>query len=128
MGSPQTLIAADLNRDGNLDIVSAGDDATTYLGDAGNDNLSVLLGQGDGTFAESVNYAIAEVPGELIATDLEGDGQLDLVVTSLDNAVISVLKGNGDGTFVNSIEQGEDLALSPTPTSVVAGDSTKTAT
>jgi hypothetical protein len=69
-------------------------------------SLSVLLGNGDGTFQPSVYYDTS-FPTWVIAQDMNGDGEVDLVASNpgLLGGVpailpgVSVLKGNGDGTF-----------------------------
>jgi hypothetical protein len=86
----------DFNGDGKLDIVTA-----NYY------DVSVLLGNGDGTFQPARNFD--NVPGEYPASvavgDFNGDGKLDLGVGSSDgasyggNGFANVLLGNGDGTF-----------------------------
>jgi hypothetical protein len=78
------VVAGDFNRDGKLDIAVIGD------------YLSVLMGNGDGTFQAPVNYTAV---GQTIAvSDFNGDGNLDLVIGNENNSV-SVFLGNGDGTF-----------------------------
>jgi hypothetical protein len=62
-------------------------------------NISVLLGTGNGAFAPSQDYTVGQVPFAIAGADFNGDGKLDLlVVANLDNAV-GVMLGNGDGTF-----------------------------
>lgn len=81
--------AADLNRDGKLDLVVAG------VG------LQVLLGNGDGTFGSPANvYAKA---GPVTITDVDRDGRLDLVVSG-NFETLAVLRGQGDGTFRPAVE------------------------
>ena len=90
------LSAADLNGDGNNDLV--------VVNGAGAPNafVSVVLGNPDGTFQTPVNYPTSTVAGDMSAAavldDVNGDGKLDIVTVSADQQ-ISVLLGNGDGTF-----------------------------
>ena len=92
---------ADLNGDGNLDLVVA--DQNGWVG-----MVSVLLGNGDGTFQPAVTYNSGGNWASSVAiADVNGDGKLDIVVANywLDypagdtNGTVSVLLGNGDGTF-----------------------------
>jgi FG-GAP-like repeat/Cep192 domain 4/FG-GAP repeat len=90
---PEALFAADFNHDGKLDLAVA----DAY--EVGVGNVSILLGNGDGTFQPHVDYPTASYPQQVAASDLNGDGTPDLVVTCLFANRVSVLLGNGDGTF-----------------------------
>ena len=69
--------------------------ATTYF-----NTVSVLLGNGDGSFLPKADYAAGCGQASLAIGDLDGSGTPDLVVGSNDGCTkISVLLGNGDGTF-----------------------------
>ena len=61
--------------------------------------LSILIGNGDGTFAPARSYVVGNNPVFVLQRDLNGDGKRDLVVVNHDSDTISVLLGNGDGTF-----------------------------
>src|SRR5258706_10267242 len=74
------ILSADVNGDGNPDLLTGNTGA-----------VSLLLGNGDGTFATHADYPMSGVG--LAAGDLNGDGKLDVASTT------SVLMGNGDGTF-----------------------------
>src|SRR5215469_2453195 len=92
------IVSGDFNRDGNLDLATA--DNSSFVCD---DRVSVLLGNGDGTFQKNMDYTVAESCPEGIATgDLNHDGALDLVATS--GLSVSVLLGVGDGTFHRHVD------------------------
>lgn len=91
------VAAGDFNADGKLDLVVA-NQLNTSSGLAGN-SVSILLGNGDGTFQPHVDYAAGDEPYSVATGDLNGDGKLDLEVASLFDGTIGVLLGNGDGTF-----------------------------
>jgi hypothetical protein len=95
---------ADINRDGNLDIVAA-DDSNPH-------GLSVLEGRGDGTFNSPIVSTFTETPyGTLTgmyAADFNADGVVDLAIGvrgAVGNGTFLLL-GNGDGTFAASIFTG----------------------
>lgn len=88
--SPRAVAADDLNRDGKPDLVTA----NVETGE-----VSVMLGNGDGTFQAPVAYATGGAPSAVVIADLDGDGKRDLAVADSTRGVVDVLLGNGDGTF-----------------------------
>ena len=96
---PTSIVAGDFNGDGRLDLAVA---------NANSDDVSLLLGKANRTFAAESRLNIRLAPASLaagdfrstlVAGDFNTDGQLDLaVVSSLDPDVAMAL-GNGDGTF-----------------------------
>jgi hypothetical protein len=84
------VLAADFNKDGKLDLVVANFDDNT---------MSVLLGNGDGTFQSQVIYPTGAGPNDLAIGDFNHDGNLDVAATDNEDTTISILYGNGDGTF-----------------------------
>jgi hypothetical protein len=113
--NPKALRAADINGDGNIDLVTA----NWYDHD-----VSVLLGNGDGTFAAPLHFTVGVSPNaqpfDMAVGDFNGDGVPDLAVTNLDSPrdTLSVLLGNGDGTFQPAVS----YPVGFEPTSVQAGD------
>ncbi len=63
------------------------------------DNISVLLGNGDGTFGSPTTYTVGDRPSSLVVSDLNQDGTKDIVTANSFSQDISILYGNGDGTF-----------------------------
>ena len=82
------IAAADFNGDGKVDLAVT--DQHGY-------NISILLGNGDGTFRSPVSYPTTQRPTFVDIGDFNHDGKPDLIV--VDGGYVSVMLGNGDGTF-----------------------------
>lgn len=87
------------------------------------DKVSVLLGQGDGTFQPQVSYAAGRDPQSVALGDLNRDGHIDVVTANLDDGNydygdVSVLLGRGDGTFQTQVK----YQIGPSPSSLALGD------
>ena len=110
VGSYPYFVAAGLfNGDTNLDLVVA---------NGSGNSVSVLLGNGDGTFGPVVNYSVGSYPYSVAVGDVNGDGKMDLVVANYSGNSVSVLLGNGDGTFGPAVNYG----VGSNPYSVAVGD------
>ena len=85
--------------------------------------ISVLLGNGDGTFQPAVQYAAGATPIAIVAGDFTGSDRLGLATANTNSNNISILLSNGDGTFVDPSQ----LAITPYANPLVAdvnGDGT----
>ena len=84
-------MAGDFNGDGRTDLAVA---------NGGRQHVSVLLGNGDGTFQPQVHAERGGAgPIAVVAGDFTGNGRTDLAVANVGDNTVSVLLGNGDGTF-----------------------------
>src|SRR5207244_651636 len=88
----RTVAVGDLNHDGKLDVVTANSSSA---------EISVLLGNGNGTFQAAQTYSAGDSPQSVAISDLDGDGKADLAVVSIrnPNCQVDVFLGKGDGTF-----------------------------
>ncbi|MES1205249.1 MAG: VCBS repeat-containing protein [Pseudomonadota bacterium] len=111
---PDAVAVGDLNGDGKRDLAIANYGG----GDEDDGNVSVLMGNGDGSFAASVEYQASQHPLAIAVGDLNGDGKLDIAVSNEVNGVC-VLVNQGDGTFAPPVIY--DLQSS-TAAALVLGD------
>ena len=119
---PVALVTGDFTGDGRTDLAVANEGSFDSDGNLipGTGDVSVLLGNGDGTFQAQITYAAGSDPVALVAGDFTGDGRTDLAVANYDDNDVSILLGNGDGTFQNQIT----YAAGSFPRALVTGDFT----
>src|SRR5207237_49413 len=87
---------------------------------AGND-VSVLLGNGDGTFQPARPYPVGSAPHSLTLGDFNGDGRLDLATANSTGNSVAVLLGNGDGSFTTGTVSSFSVSVFQGSGSLAAG-------
>ncbi len=92
---PHAAALADLDGDGDLDIVTA-----DYYGD----NVSVLMNDGEGIFTKEEQYQTGDGPRSIFLADIDDDDDIDIVTGNYVDDTVSVLKNNGDGTFAPRVD------------------------
>ena len=113
---PTSLVTGDFNGDKKLDlaVVNTGDRFYEII----SDDISVLRGNGDGTFQDQVQFGVGAYPSSLVTGDFDGDGRPDLATADWAYSDISVLLGKGDGTFQTQVR----YRVGGYHTSLVTGD------
>src|SRR5205807_548270 len=106
---PFSVALGDFNGDGKPDLATANN---------GSANVSVLLGDGSGTFGASTGFPAGDHPDGIAAGDFNGDGKLDLATANAASGDVSVLLGNGSGGFGAPASFG----VGSFPTAVAVGD------
>ena len=106
---PRSVVAADVNGDGNLDLLTA---------NATSNTVSVRLNNGLGVFSGSQEVGVGTTPLSVATADIDGDGDLDLLAANSGANTVSVRLNNGSGTFGG----GSEVAVGNTPYSIVAAD------
>lgn len=117
---PGSVTTADFNSDGKADLAVA-NNMSYYSEPSG---VSVLLGNGDGTFQEAVDYAGESGPDHVITADFNGDGNEDLATANYGSDFtggggVLVMLGEGDGTFQDPSSVAE---VNNKPNSITAAD------
>jgi len=106
--TPSAIAIGDFNADGKVDLAVV---STT------SNNVSIYLGNGNGTFTLKTQPGVGVGPDAVVVGDFNNDGKLDLAVGNLADNSVSVLLGNGDGTFQSGI-----TASVVSPAALCAGD------
>jgi hypothetical protein len=118
---PYSIVVGDFNGDGKLDLAAANSCTTHACGHSG--SVSILFGNGDGTFQPAINHTTGLYPEALVVGDFNGDGKADLVVvsscsdSSCTQGEMAVWLGRGNGNFRET-----NYLTSTSPTYLAVGD------
>jgi hypothetical protein len=117
---PDAVAVGDFNNDGKLDIVVANEGDSNGFGSS----VSILLGNGDGTFQPPVSKTAGFRPVAIVVADFNGDGKLDVAIANVgvfstnDGTTVTVLQGDGTGGFAAPV----DFTVGKDPVSLAVGD------
>jgi FG-GAP-like repeat len=112
---PRWISVADVNHDGNPDILVANSESET---------VSVLLGNGAGQFHEAPGSPVpaGHLPNDIAIVDMNGDGNPDLVIADHQSPYLRVLLGDGKGGFTLAPGSPVDVHSDPHPHGVAVAD------
>jgi hypothetical protein len=131
------VTVGDLNGDGVPDLAVLSS-VTNSSGDSQPGTVTILLGNGNGTFTQAANspVTVGYAPQAAVVGDFSGDGKLDLAITNVcgsdaaDNipsctdsttaGTMTILMGNGNGTFTQATNS--PVSLGHDPQSIAVGD------
>ena len=103
---PSGIVLADVNGDGNLDLIVA---------EAESGGVVIYLGDGKGGFTEKQSLSdILMTPGPVVVADLNGDGIPDIGL--MEAGTLGIFLGKGDGTFDAPFY----IGAGPTPGGILA--------
>ncbi|MEO8627150.1 MAG: VCBS repeat-containing protein [Betaproteobacteria bacterium] len=105
----KVMVSADINGDGHIDVVHTNFSAR---------DVSILLGNGDGTFGAERRVPVGECASSVALADVNHDGVLDIVTTHYATAQVAIQYGQVDGTYV----AGPRIAVDDFPTAAVIAD------
>jgi hypothetical protein len=116
---PVAVTVADFNGDGNPDLAIA---------NQGTKNVTILEGNGDGTFKEFPNspLTVGNFPVAIASGTLNGSNGPALAIVNQQDNTLSVYLGNGDGTFVAASQS--PLQTDKTPSGVAIADLAQSST
>lgn len=98
---PSANEGADFNGDGEIDLV---------IGNTQGDMMSIVMGNGDGTFSDEVIYTAGQGVRGVTVIDLEGDGDMDVVTANRVANNLSIFVNDGNGIFGTAVNLGTPLS------------------
>jgi hypothetical protein len=112
---PFGLDVGDMDGDGDIDILCAnyGVDASTP-----ESSISIVWNNGNGTFSNHTDYEVGSMPIRVKASDIDLDGDLDIVVSNYHSNTVTILTNHDNKTFGDSV----DYQVGPLPMCVDLSD------
>jgi hypothetical protein len=107
--NPTTITPLDINQDGVTDLMTTNVSSNT---------LSILIGNGDGTFHDQIQLHVCQEPRALATGAFNADPYPDIVLACAGGDQIAVLFGRADGKF----EEGPQYPVHRTPVSIASDD------
>lgn len=107
--NPTTITTGDFNHDTFTDLITTNISSNT---------LSILLGNGDGSFREQTQIKVCQEPRTLAMADFNHDTHSDIVLACSGGDEIAFLMGRGNGKF----EEGQHYPVHRTPVAIATGD------
>lgn len=107
--NPTTITTGDFNHDTFTDLITTNISSNT---------LSILLGNGDGSFHDQTQIKVCQEPRTLVMADFNHDTHADLVLACSGGDEIAFLMGRGNGKF----EEGPHYPVHRTPVALATGD------
>ena len=103
---PSSIVAADFNHDGHLDIAVV---------NSATDNIGIFLGYGNGRFRTPLNYldTLGSNAQSIVVADFNQDNHVDVVVANHDTNDISILIGYGNGSFARPTRHSTGIDSGP---------------
>ncbi len=108
---PSAIVSGDFTSDGRTDLAVA---------DAGANTVTLLRGNGDGSFQVAQTIPVGQLPKALAAGDFTGDGRTDLAVADQDSNDVRILLSQNDGSF----QVAQTIPVGQLPRALAAGDFT----
>ncbi len=92
-------VVADFDNDGFMDVATGNSSSST---------TSIALGSGDGHFRSVQNLDTGARPHGIAALDVDGDGDLDLVIASENGRMLTLYRNDGAGAFGHRVDFADD--------------------